>query len=58
MSEKKGRHVLVHHKSDTAGRSDPDNVGNDALVETSTSFIPGEKKQRIQNKGECFLLLY
>lgn len=58
VSQKKRRHVLVYHKSDTAGRSDPDNVGNDALVETSTSFIPEEKKKRIQNKWERFLPLY
>lgn len=46
MSQKDLGHVLVDYKCDTAGRSDPDDVGNDAFVETSGSFVPEETKRR------------
>lgn len=51
LSQKDHRDVLVYYKSDTAGRSDPDKVGNDAFVETSGSFVPEEKKKRFRMDG-------
>lgn len=58
LSQKDCRHVLVYYKSDTAGRSDPDDVGNYAFVEASGSFVPEEKKERFRMVGSvsssCF----
>lgn len=58
LSQKDCGHVLVYYKGDTAGRGDPDNVGNDAFVETSGSFVPEVKKKRFRMDGSvsssCF----
>lgn len=51
MSQKDLRHVLVDDKRDTAGRSDPDDVGNYAFVETRGSFVPEETRNRFRTDG-------
>lgn len=47
LPQKHRGHVLVYYKRDTAGRSDPDDVGKDAFVETSGSFVPEREKGEI-----------
>ena len=42
-SHKVPRHILINHKGDAAGRSDADQVGDDAFVKADGAFVPVEK---------------
>lgn len=55
MSQKEARHILINHKSDAAGGSDADHVGDDAFVETSSAFIPTCEGREKNNSGGTIL---
>lgn len=51
LSQEETRHILVNHKSDAAGGSDADHVGNDAFVEAGGAFIPARGEEDITQEG-------
>lgn len=51
------RHILINYKGDTAGRSDTDQVGDDAFVETNGAFVPAEKGKRNDHDSKWTLFV-
>lgn len=47
LAQQEARHILINYKGDTAGRSDTDQVGGNAFVETHSTFVPGEKLEKL-----------
>lgn len=51
LPQQETRHVLVNHKSDAAGGSDADHVGDDAFVEAGGTFVPARVREDVTHQG-------